>query len=200
MARERVVGIDELLGGEPEPEGPPRPARPEPAGTLASGLFWTVVVAAITAGAAYVVLAATGVKVPYVLLFSLFCALLALRRAIRTVEAPKLTVGAPAGSSDPARIDPTRVADGMELALARWDTRLGWSERDPHRFMSVVRPRLADIAEERLRQRHGVTRDTDPRRARQLLGERLWTFLFEPLTRIPNPRELAAVVDDVEKL
>jgi hypothetical protein len=51
-----------------------------------------------------------------------------------------------------------------------------------------------------LRQRHGVSRADDPRRARELMGERLWMFLFSPLASTPNPRELAAVVDDMEKL
>ncbi|HEV7964655.1 MAG TPA: hypothetical protein VGP57_19080 [Actinoplanes sp.] len=202
MARERDVSIDDLLGrpADADAEGEARPARPEPAATLASGLFWAGMVAAIVAGAVYVVLMPVGLKVPYILLFSVFFALLALRRAVRVVEAPRLTVGAPTGSPAATRIDPTRVADGVQLALGRWNTRLSWSERDPRQFMAIVRPRLAEIAEERLRQRHGVTRATDPRRARELMGERLWTFLFEPLSRTPNPRELAAVVDDMEKL
>jgi hypothetical protein len=116
------------------------------------------------------------------------------------VEAPRLTIGAEHLEPVTARIDPTQVADGIQLALGRWDSRLSWSERDPQRFMSVVRPRLADIADERLRQRHGVSRADDPRRARELMGERLWMFLFSPLASTPNPRELAAVVDDMEKL
>jgi hypothetical protein len=99
-----------------------------------------------------------------------------------------------------ARIDPTEVPDGIQLALGRWDARLSWSERDPPRFMSAVRSRMAEIVDERLRQHHGCTATSDPRRARELMGERLWTFLFSPLARTPNPGELAAVVDDMEKL
>ena len=56
------------------------------------------------------------------------------------------------------------------------------------------------LADERLRQRHGISRTGDPRRARELMGERLWAFLYAPPARPPNPRELAAVVEDMERL
>jgi hypothetical protein len=199
MAREQDASIDELLGDPADTEAEAPAASSEPTAALGSGLLRPALVAAIGAGAVYVVLLPMGVKVPYILLFSVFFALLALRRALRVVEAPRLTIGAPPRSPAVARIDPTQVADGMQLALTRWDTRLSWSERDPQRFMAEVRPRLADIVDERLRQRHGVTRADDPRRARELMGERLWT-LFSPLANIPNASELAAVVDDMEKL
>jgi hypothetical protein len=200
MVRERDVSIDDLLGDPADRETEARPAPSEPTAAFGSGLFWMALVAAIGAGAVYVVLLPMGLKIPYILLFSVFFALLALRRALRVVEAPRLTIGAEHLEPVTARIDPTQVADGIQLALGRWDSRLSWSERDPQRFMSVVRPRLADIADERLRQRHGVSRADDPRRARELMGERLWMFLFSPLASTPNPRELAAVVDDMEKL
>jgi hypothetical protein len=88
----------------------------------------------------------------------------------------------------------------VQLALTRWDKRLNWSRRDPDRYAKMVRPRLAEIADERLRQRHGITRDGDPKRAREIMGENLWTFLVSSPARTPNPRELAAVVKDMEKL
>lgn len=201
MAREQDVGIDDLLGAPAEGEPEPDPqSEPEPARSWRTRLWWTALVAAAVAGAAYVVSLPLGLKIPYILLFAGCFALLAVRRAVRAVAAPRMTVGVrPPAPVDP-RIDPTRVPDGIELALGRWNNRLSASERDPQRFLSVVRPRLAEIAEERLRQRHGVSRADDPQRARQLMGERLWTFLFAPLTGVPNPRELADVVEDMEKL
>ncbi|MGC9666745.1 hypothetical protein ACNTMW_09330 [Planosporangium sp. 12N6] len=198
MAREQVVGIDDLLGTPAEDES--RPARPEPAPTVASSLFWSTAVAALLSAAAYLVLRPVGLRVPYILLWAGFFALLALRRAVRVVRPPRWVVGARPEPPGTVRIDPTRVADGMQLALARWETRLSWSDRERQRFLAEVRPRLAEIAEERLRQRHGVTRAADPRRAREIMGERLWAFLFDPPGRAPNPRQLAAVVDDMEKL
>jgi hypothetical protein len=200
MAGDRVVGIDDLLGDVIPVEAEERPAPSEPTSKFGVGLFWATLVAAVLAGAVYIVLLMVGVSVPYILLFSVFFALLALRRALRVVEAPRLTVGAPLRLSVTARIDPTQVADGIQLALSRWETRLSWTDRDPQRFITVVRPRLAEMADERLRQRHGVIRATDPKRARELMGERLWTFLFAPPGRTPNSRELLAVVDDMEKL
>ena len=103
---------------------------------------------------------------------------------------------APSGGAPP----PGGVADGLQLALSRWQSRLSWSQKEPDRFVATVRPRFADIADERLRQRHGITRTGDPRRARELMGERLWAFLYAPPARPPNPRELAAVVEDMERL
>ncbi|GAB3945692.1 hypothetical protein GCM10027614_37900 [Micromonospora vulcania] len=54
---------------------------------------------------------------------------------------------------------------------------MDWSNTRPERFTSVVLPRLAELADERLRLTHAVTRESDPARARVLLGDRLWTFL-----------------------
>jgi hypothetical protein len=178
--------------------GPER--RGGPATTVRSGLLRAALIAAAIAGAAYVVSIPMGFKIPYILLFAVFFAMLVLRRALTAVEAPRMMIGAEDPEPAAARIDPTRVADGSQLALGRWVTRLSWSERDPQRFLSVVRPRLADLADERLRQRHGVSRAEDPVRARELMGERLWMFLFSPSARAPDPRELAAVVDEMEKL
>ena len=46
--------------------------------------------------------------------------------------------------------------------------------------------RCAELTDERLRQRHGITRASDPRRARQLLGEPLWSC------SVPTPGDAAA--------
>ncbi|MEK8108056.1 hypothetical protein NKG94_29450 [Micromonospora sp. M12] len=51
-----------------------------------------------------------------------------------------------------------------------------------------------------MRLKHGVTRESDPARARALLGDRLWTFLETPPRRTPSPRDLAAIVAELEKL
>jgi hypothetical protein len=154
----------------------------------------------LAAGAVEVVLLPLGVQVPYLLLVTVFFALLALRRAVGRVAAERVPLAMTPAAPAIDGIDPDGLSDGLRLAVGRWDTRLAWTERDPPRFASAVRPRLAEIADERLRQRHGVTRASDPGRAREIMGERLWTFLSAPLSRSPNPRDLAAVVDDMEKL
>jgi hypothetical protein len=195
-----LASIDELLAAD---AGPGLDADLDVPGSgrgaaMARQLFFSVLVAALCAAAVDVVLLPLGVRVPYLLLFSVFFALVVLRRALRRVSAPRMRTGAMPAPG--ARIDPTEVPDGIQLAVGRWDARLSWSDRDPPRFMSAVRSRMAEIVEERLRQHHGFTAASDPRRARELMGERLWTFLFSPLARTPNPGELAAVVDDMEKL
>jgi hypothetical protein len=199
---EDLASIDELLAAA---AGPDLDADLDVPGSgrgaaLVRQLFFSVLVAVLCAGAVDVVLLPLGVKVPYLLLFSVFFALVVLRRALRWVAAPKMRMGVMPALAPGARIDSTEVPDGIQFALGRWDARLSWSDRDPPRFMSAVRSRMAEIVEERLRQHHGFTAAGDPRRARELMGERLWTFLFSPLARTPNPGELAAVVDDMEKL
>ena len=61
-------------------------------------------------------------------------------------------------------------------------------------------PRIGELADERLRQRHGLTRASDPHRARQLLGEEAWQFLHTRPRRKVNPRDVASIVAKVEGL
>lgn len=92
------------------------------------------------------------------------------------------------------------VPDGLVLAIARWDTMMDWSHTDAARFNRKVLPRLAEVVDERLRQRHGVDRATDPRGARAILGDPLWTFVTTPSSRPPQPHELEQIVTALEKL
>ena len=60
---------------------------------------------------------------------------------------------------------------------------------------------LAELTDERLRLRHGITRASDPRRARELLGEPLWQLLAEPgRRRAEGPRAVETYVDALERL
>jgi hypothetical protein len=224
---EPLASIDDLLtfpgtddtqpvGGQPAVTGDGN----GPVARVAAALFWAALFAGLCAGAAYIVLLGLGYDISFALLFCAFLALVSLRRALRRIVPTKLVVGAPpavqdavaptgppvrpAAPGEPPPDEPAPpvgvAADGLQLALSRWQSRLSWSQKEPDRFASTVRPRFADIADERLRQRHGITRTGDPRRARELMGERLWAFLYAPPARPPNPRELAAVVEDMERL
>jgi hypothetical protein len=187
--------LDDLLRAGEEP---PRRRRAAP-----TGWDWLVrraLFALWTAAAGYLVLHQAGYTVPYPLLACGVFALSALRRALSTVAAPSLpALTAPPRPHGPAA-PPEDVADGLFLAMSRWDTRLGWSERDPARFASTVQPRLADVVDELLRLRHGFSRSGDPARARALLGEPLWSLLHQPVGRTPAPHELAAIVERMEAL
>jgi hypothetical protein len=90
--------------------------------------------------------------------------------------------------------------DMLRGAVRRWEQQLDWSQDDPDRFSRIVLPALWELADERLRLRHGITRATDPRRAREVLGEPLWQMLNEAGRRAPKPRDLTAYVDALEKI
>jgi hypothetical protein len=88
--------------------------------------------------------------------------------------------------------------DGVAEAVRRWDRRLGWGEKDAQRFAVTVGRSLGELVDERLRQRHGITRATDPVRARHVVGERVWALLG-PLHRPPTPRQVMAALDEMER-
>jgi hypothetical protein len=188
-----------------------------------------LIISAVVAAGLYVVIRTTGFETPLPVLFALVLTVMLLRRAIRAVPAtppPPATrselwgvtddgadrsppadgvVRAPATRSELWGVtddgaDRSPPADGVVRAVQRWESRFGWTERDPSRYKSAVQPRLYELVDERLRQRHGITMRSDPDRARALIGEQLWTFLHARVARTPNAREMAAVVDEMEKI
>lgn len=191
--RPATATLDELLRYEDEP---PRARADRPGWRWAAN---SLVAAAAISG--FVVFSARvmGIGLPYAVVFSVTLALLVLHRVVKEV-APR----PPGRDVVPARDDDWRwagpVGDGAAAAAARWETRLSWTESDPDRFGRTVAPMLAELVDERLRQRHGITRAGDPQRARELLGDPLWTFLATPVTRSLTPREFAALVAQMEEL
>jgi hypothetical protein len=89
--------------------------------------------------------------------------------------------------------------DGMLDAVHRWDRRLDWGVSAPERFGATVGGRLGELADERLRQHHGLTRASDPVRARQLLGDDLWAFIHDR-DRLPTPRQVGAALTRLEQM
>lgn len=161
-----------------------------------------LVISAVVAAGVYVVIRVIGFETPLPVLFAIVLTVMLLRRAIRSVPA---TPPPPATRSDLWGVtddgaDRSPPADGVVRAVQRWESRFGWTERDPSRYKSAVQPRLYELVDERLRQRHGITMRSDPDRARALIGEQLWTFLHARVARTPNAREMAAVVDEMEKI
>jgi hypothetical protein len=197
QGRDELATIDELLLAAEEP---PRQRRfQSPVGWLLSNAIFSLVASAMV----YVVARTAGFGIPYPLIFAVLFTGALVRRALRVVDPrplpPAATGTLPAAAEDPEASAMER-ADGMYVAMTRWDTRLEWTERDPGRFARVVRARLADAADERLRLRHGITREGDPVQARQLMGELLWAFVHVPITRNPTPHEMAAIVAQLEEL
>ncbi|MFC7544835.1 hypothetical protein [Plantactinospora sp. GCM10030261] len=185
------VGIDDLLGDADEP-----PARPRRGGGGARVLRTLLIAGAITA----VVLAGlrvVGVAVSAIAVLAGVLTLLVVRRVAAGLAPPPSARIAPASPGG----DPSWVArDALDRTIGRWEHTLGWAEKDVDRYNTRVLPRLGALADERLRQRHGLTRRSDPARARALLGEAAWHTLATEVRRPPSPRELAALVAELERI
>lgn len=119
-------------------------------------------------------------------------AVIAAVRAIGRDDAP-----APATARIPADDEGGAYADLFFI-----EYRLSWGAGDPGRFDDRVRPTLVRLADERLRQRRGIDRARDPERARQIVGERLWTLMTPAArtTRRPRAPEVAEFIAAIEAI
>jgi hypothetical protein len=90
--------------------------------------------------------------------------------------------------------------DALRAAVRRWEQNLDRAHSDPELYARNVLPVLAELADERLRLRHGFTRASDPRRARELLGDDLWSALAEPGRRALRARDVETYLDAMERL
>jgi hypothetical protein len=147
-----------------------------------------------------VVLRVLGAAVPYPLIFMVLLVIQLLRRTLSWIDPgpiPARLLRAPGGPGDA-----TAGEDGLRLATSRWESRLSWVrlQRDPAQFATTIQPRLVQLVDERLRLRHGVVRTNDPARARALLGEPLWAFMSAPVRENLAPRDLAALIRQMEAL
>ncbi|MFG1673267.1 hypothetical protein [Micromonospora sp. NPDC049282] len=191
------TSIDDLLTSGEEPTG----GAERPSGGRARALLRTVLVTAAVVAVILVGLRAVGLRVPIWIIVAGVLAVLAVRRvtaALSPPPPPRAGARAPAGE-EPGTWN-WSARDALRTAINGWERPLDWCADNRERFTSRVLPRLGELADERLRQRHGVTRESDPARARALLGEPLWTFLGTPVRRPPTPRDLAAIVAELEKL
>lgn len=190
--------LDDLLRYEEDEPTPHRQDRPP---SRYRWLVRPVVISLIGALAGGFILRLLALAVPYTLLFMILLAFQLLHRSLRWVDAKPIPHGlrGPMLSAEDAGSPP---ADGMQLAVARWDTRLSWvrMQHDPHQFARNVQPRLIQLVDERLRLRHGVTRSADPARARAVLGDPLWTFMTTPVRTDVRPADLATLIRQMEEL
>lgn len=192
------TSIDDLLSSAEEPAG--ERAEPTGGGRVRALLRTLVVTAAITV-VVVVGLRAVGLQVSLWIIVAGVLAVLAVRRvtaALSPPPPPRAGARAPAGEEPGSWNWASR--DALRTAINGWERPLDWSSGNRERFTERILPRLGELADERLRQRHGITRESDPARARTLLGEPLWTFLGTPSRRPPSPRDLAAIVAELEKL
>jgi hypothetical protein len=185
--------IDELLQHVEEPDRPPRRKR--------TGVVRAVLLAAALAALTVFGLRLIGLDLSPVGAFAGFLALLLIRRVTSRLappapprqarRRPTLRPAGPDGGTD---------RDALQSAVRGWEQRLAWTDGKPGAAMRTVLPRLRDLADERLRLRHGVTRASDPDRARELLGEPAWSLLAGSIDRTPTLTDYAAVASGLEKI
>jgi hypothetical protein len=200
------VGLDELFDVAPAPKekAPARPFGPR---------WWLrrAIVAIVVSAGVFVVLYVIRVGLPFLLIVATVLAIMVVHGALVLVHDDPLPAEV-TGRGVEVTIDdhlhgPLRglrhsvaPTDGVRYAINRWDDRLNWGERDGARFAAIVLPRLADLIDERLRQRHGFTAKADPERARAVLGEDVWRLMTGPSTRAAAPRDIASIIAVVEGL
>lgn len=188
-------GLDELFGAT---EGRYRPEEPEPVAKRRS-LTVTLVGNAVIIGLAAVVIVAglrlLGLTISLLLLVALLTGLRLLIHAVSVVAPPptprlRSRIGADAGPAE----------DALRAAVRRWERNLDRANSDPDLYTRNVLPVLGELTDERLRLRHGITRATDPRRARELLGDDLWSALSQPGRRALKARDVETYLDTMERL
>ncbi|MFC4148313.1 hypothetical protein ACFO0M_18835 [Micromonospora mangrovi] len=191
------TSIEDLLSFEEEPAGPAAESR----GGRLRAVLRTLAVTAAVVVVLIVGLRAVGLKLSIWIIVAAVLAVLAVRRVTRALAPPPPPR---AGGRAPAGEEPGAwnwsARDALRAAINGWERPLDRCAGNRERFTERVLPRIGELADERLRQRHGITRESDPARARTLLGEPLWSFLDTPPRRPPSPRDLAVIVAELEKL
>jgi hypothetical protein len=206
--RVELVDLDDLFASAPTtdagnataPTGGEGSARAV-ARWLLGRSFFSVALGTVIYGVLWVV----RIGVPYSLIVGAIFVVTVLRRALRRADIRPLP-GSVTGRGQRLRPDPwtgepvdDRTPDGAQVAIGRWESRL--SRRGASaQVTEQLRSRLYELVDERLRLRHGLTMTTDPNRARQLIGETLWTMIHQPPRHGFTPEDLSVLVDQMEAL
>ncbi|MBX6749227.1 MAG: hypothetical protein IRY85_06055 [Micromonosporaceae bacterium] len=197
---EEYARLDDLLSAG---VAPPRLVRPEQPWVLR-----TVLTAFLASAIVYVLLLTGGLSPPYPLILAGCSGVVLVRQAARMVGEPDWRrvgdlVRPPRG---PRQHDPDAAAtgdDGMAAAVRRWSRLLEWADTrvvvDPGRFSRTVGARIGELVDERLRQRYGITRASDPDRARAIVGESLWDLLGSH-RRWVSYREIVSATAELERM
>ena len=188
-------GLDDLFSSREDPveEAPPPPAKRR------SRLRWVLVNLLLVAVAAVVVVAtlrSADVDISPVFVVAALIGLRLILLAVSWVSAPPV----PKRSAARGGGDGGPGTDALRAAVRRWEQTLDRAHADPDVYSRNVLPVLAELTDERLRLRHGITRASDPRRARALVGDPLWAALHDRGRRTPKARELETYVDALERL
>lgn len=120
-------------------------------------------------------------------------AVVASWRLLVAATPPVDLAGAPAVEAESASVEFESLS-GLEHSLS-------WGSVDVERYEARVRPQLVRLAEDRLRQRHGVDLAGQPEAARRIVGEPLWELMTGgPSPRPPNLARLAGLLAEIERM
>ncbi len=190
--------LADLFSADEEPRRAEEAGRDGRRRTWIGRLFRTVLLVGGASAITIAVLRSQGIKVSWLLVVVAFLALRLLLLAVSEVAPPPVprrprggTVGAEDGQAG---------TDTLRAAVRRWERQLDWSKEDGERFSRIVLPALTELTDERLRLRHGITRASDSRRAREIMGEPLWGLLHDPGRKAPKPKDMASYVDALERI
>ncbi|MET8148970.1 hypothetical protein ACIBSW_32970 [Actinoplanes sp. NPDC049668] len=193
-------GLEELFGGRADDVFVEEPVEVvEKPRSRAGWIFRNVALIAVATVVTVAGLRSRGISVSILLIVAAFVSLRLLMLAVSEVAPPVLPRRSGSRGADEAGHRSAGI-DTLRAAVRRWERQLDWSQSDAEAFSRNVLPVLAELADERLRLKHGITRSSDPRRARELLGEPLWEFLGAPGRRGPKARDLATYVDALERI
>jgi hypothetical protein len=190
------MSLDDLFSASEERR---RPEKAPQGPKKRSKVLWVLGNAVLVAAATTVTMAAlraSDYRVSLVIVIAAFIGLRLIMLGVSLVKAPPR----------PKRRDQeTDGADGqnedsLKAAVRRWERTLERGQSEADLYSRNVLPVLAELTDERLRLRHGITRAADPRRARELLGDPLWAALHDRGRRTPKSRELETYVEALERL
>lgn len=104
----------------------------------------------------------------------------------------------------PELIEQPAPAGGEYLArLRQAERRLEAACRDGSKYDRNVRPMLARLATDRLRQKYGIDPRSQPVQAREVLGEQLWSLMTAPpapSSPASSHTQLSTLLDQIEAL
>jgi hypothetical protein len=200
MSRDADGGLEGLFGRRADEVVVEEPVevvekRRSPIGWILRNVALIVVATVVTVAG----LRSRGISVSVLLVVAAFVALRLLMFAVSEV-APPPPIRRQSRRGEEDGDYHWAGTDTLRAAVRRWEQRLDWSQNDAEKFSRNVLPVLAELTDERLRLKHGITRSSDPRRARELVGEPLWELLDDRDRRVPKARELSQYVDALEKI
>jgi hypothetical protein len=109
-----------------------------------------------------------------------------------------------AADPQPIPITPEETPGNAYLSrLRQLERRLEAASKDGSKYDRNVRPVLARLVADRLRQRYGIHPGRQPTEARQVLGDELWSLTIAPESGdspAPSHAELTALVARIEAL